>query len=154
MQKLLLATPRLERLYYSYGYYNIGPESLTASELITLLNPLINTPEDLYLELLHPGLEGDDRDERNLIYSLAHFTTLRRLYTNVDVWRMLSDLIVSGKYGYLYTGPIEDDDRLCLRLPPSLKYLCLHTTGVITDPKPRQIQDLILWTPIRNISRP
>jgi hypothetical protein len=76
------------------GYIYISPESLNTSELVTLLKPLKDTLEDLYLEL-----EGeDDNNEEDLIDSLAHFTALKRLDTNVDVWRMLSDTTVPEKY--------------------------------------------------------
>jgi hypothetical protein len=141
MQKLLLAAPHLKRFYYHHNSKYIGPKGCSASELITLLEPFATTLEDLYLDIVHfnisleeeeedhdfEGDEDDDEDESHLIDSLAYFTALKRLDTDVQVWRMLREMNVSDKY----EPPEErigDIDRWCLRLPSSLECLSLHTT--------------------------
>jgi hypothetical protein len=141
MQKLLLAAPHLKRFYYHHNSKYIGPKGCSASELITLLEPFATTLEDLYLDIVRfnisleeeeedhdfEGDEDDDEDESHLIDSLAYFTALKRLDTDVQVWRMLREMNVSDKY----EPPEErigDIDRWCLRLPSSLECLSLHTT--------------------------
>lgn len=140
LQKLLSASPRLKRLYYSYGL-GIGPYNFTASELITMLDLIKkNTLEDLYLDIVPNWMtpQEEDGDSSHLIESLRHFTALRRLDTNVNVWRILDVGTILGKYQPGMNMNLElkilEQDRWCWRLSPGLEFLSLHPTERATTP--------------------
>ena len=154
MQKLVSASSRLKRLYYSYNPY-LAPGGCTAAELITLLEPFKHTLEELFLDIVHMPISLADLDDENeedeeqrssdhLIDSLSHFTALRRLDTTADVWRMLDEMTVANAYEW---GPtdvsIAVSDRWCLRLPQHLELLCLHMNEDNAPADPRQLYDLI-----------
>ncbi|KAI4669235.1 uncharacterized protein J4E79_001278 [Alternaria viburni] len=148
MQKLLSASPRLKRLYFSYGLA-MGPYNFTAGELITMLDSFKNTLEDLYLDIVPSWMtpQEEDSDSSHLIESLRHFTALRRLDTNVDVWRMLDVGAILHKYqpgmNMNYECKILEQDRWCWRLPPVLEFLSLHPTHRETTPDSHQLRDLV-----------
>jgi len=125
-----------------------------------MFEPFKHTLEDLSLDIIHMGInledldnedvdEEDEEDEEqrssdHLIDSLSHFTTLRRLDTSADIWRMLDELTVANAYEW---GPtdiqIAGADRWCLRLPPHLEFLRLHQNDRMSSADPRQLYDLI-----------
>ena len=151
MQTLVLACPQLRSLLYWTGTRETGPENFSAGDLIEVLESVKDTLEELYAEI-QPY--WTDFDQLGRIDSLTHFTALKILDTTPDMWFHLSQDTFSTWQNEVRA--LEDDQRICQRLPPSIQILRFHTQedhhhldiSAISDiPDPCQIEDLLLQAP-------
>lgn len=138
LQTLIQACPGLKSFYYYNGDDAQGPYGPSPAEMIRILEPLKDSLEELWLDLdtLDADLDDDFR-----ICSLTHFTALKTLDTSADMWEMVEDLDVLDPYRDEDT--IEDNYRLCYRLPKNLQQLIFHLSVEQAEPSIGQIVDLV-----------
>jgi hypothetical protein len=89
-------------------------------------------------------------DDEGRIGTLSHFSALKILDTTSEMWwNLLAHDLGSDPL-------IQDDQRFCQRLPPSLQTLILHTPqdfyqfyddSVADIPHPQQIQGILIRLP-------
>ncbi|KAF2129323.1 hypothetical protein P153DRAFT_356912 [Dothidotthia symphoricarpi CBS 119687] len=141
IRTLLHACPQLETLYFSTAAEESELHNFTCKELCDALEPLKDTLEELYLEVKPQLDEFGHPHER--ITSLSQFTALKILDTVPEMWECLREFETEH-------DPIEDEQRLCDRLPPSLVTLNFHLSrdtrsfDDYTVPDWRQIEDVIV----------
>jgi hypothetical protein len=114
LSDLLNACRHLEKFYYStkVDIDDDGTDQITPAEIVKLLHPHKDSLLDLFL-----NMDIDENEEEyEDIKSLAHFSRLKLLDTNMDMWNCIQIDAVGGP-------DMDDCDRLSNRLPPNITHV-------------------------------
>jgi hypothetical protein len=129
MKVLLNACRHLTSVYYSEKSGIFGP-----AKFVQLLQPFVDTLEELYLDILPYWND----DENNQIKTLANFTRLKRLDTVPNMWSN----VLTTEVEDMEDMEIPKSAQLHERLPPNLMHLIFHQGKGPGDLSIHQVRNL------------
>jgi hypothetical protein len=136
MKVFLGACRYLKSVYCSTIDDNFGP-----AKFVGLLQPFVETLEELYLDIL----PNWDDEENNRLNTLANFTRLKRLDTAPNMW---SNVLTEDIEDVEHIEEVEDMQfpeyaQFHERLPPNVMHLIFHQGGGSSDLSIHQVRNLL-----------